>query len=64
MYVIQAPSTLYNGTTYGVRFDNGIGTTEDKAIRDVLVDDFKYTEAATADKPKGKKVTPAAESAE
>lgn len=49
-YAIETPSKQYNGVTYGVRFENGVGATEHKAVRDILVDDFGYADVT----PKGK----------
>jgi hypothetical protein len=55
-YVIKTPNKLYGGYTCGVRFENGVGETEDKKVRDVLVDDFGYAEVTpkAAEKPKAK----------
>jgi len=49
MYKIETPNKLYNGTTHGVRFENGVGYTDDKKVRDVLINDFKYKDATDYD---------------
>lgn len=57
MFKIKTPSDIYNGVTAGVRFEDGIGETDVKAVRDELVDDFGYEdvtekkEKAAEDKP-------------
>ncbi|KTS84476.1 hypothetical protein NS115_03885 [Paenibacillus jamilae] len=54
-YVIEAPNKMYGGYTHGVRFENGVGETDDKTVRDVLVDDFGYEDVTPkAEKPKSK----------
>lgn len=44
MYKIETPNKLYNGVTEGVPFSKGIGQTDDKNIRNVLVNDYGYTD--------------------
>jgi hypothetical protein len=41
-YIIETPNKAYNGVTYGVQFENGIGETEDVIVKNVLVNDFGY----------------------
>lgn len=41
-FVIKTPNELYNGVTEGVQFEKGIGKTDDKNIRNILVNDYKY----------------------
>lgn len=42
MYKLKSPNPRYNGVTEGVPFSEGIGKTESKDIRNVLVNDYKY----------------------
>lgn len=51
-YVIESPNKLYNGVTEGVKFENGVGKTEEKSVRDVLVNDYGYTDITPEEKPK------------
>lgn len=55
-YVIESPSKQYGGYTLGVRFENGVGETEDKKVRDALVGDFGYADVTpkATEKPKAK----------
>lgn len=48
-YQIKTPNPKYKGTTLGVEFENGLGVTEDKTVRDTLVNEYGYEEV------KGKK---------
>lgn len=41
-YKIKTPNFLYSGTTEGVPFTQGVGYTDDKNIRNVLVNDYGY----------------------
>ena len=41
-YVLKTPNPLYKGITEGVPFSKGIGQTNDKNVRNVLVNDYKY----------------------
>ena len=41
-YVLKTPNPLYKGITEGVPFSKGIGQTDDKNVRNVLVNDYKY----------------------
>ncbi|MCA1027340.1 hypothetical protein LCM23_14665 [Cytobacillus kochii] len=42
MYNIKTPNGFYNGTTYGVKFINGIGKTDNEQVKNILINDFKY----------------------
>ncbi len=41
-YTIKTPNPLYKGITEGVPFSKGIGQTDNKNVRNVLVNDYKY----------------------
>jgi hypothetical protein len=51
-YRIKTPSEFYNGETEGVVFTEGHGETEDKNIRNILVNDYGYEEVKAEAKPK------------
>ena len=42
MFKIKTPSDIYNGITVGIKFENGIGFTEDEKVKNTLVNDFGY----------------------
>src|SRR5690625_181511 len=41
-YKIETPNKLYKGITEGVPFSQGVGQTDDKNVRNVLVNDYGY----------------------
>lgn len=45
MYTIKTPNKKYSGVTEGVAFADGVGKTDCKITRNVLVNDYKYTDA-------------------
>jgi hypothetical protein len=56
-YTIKTPNEKYNGVTEGVGFVNGVAKVEDKQLRDVLVNNYGYsdvTEKKAEEKPADK----------
>lgn len=49
IYTLRTPNNLYSGVTEGVPFSQGIGKTEDKNIRNILVNDYKYDDITDYD---------------
>jgi len=43
MYKIKTPNPHYNGITNGIKFNNGIGETDSEIVKNILVNEFKYT---------------------
>jgi len=42
-YKILTPNEQYNGVTEGVAFAAGVGYTDDENVKNVLVNDYKYS---------------------
>jgi hypothetical protein len=56
-FKIKAPNEKYNGVTEGVAFVNGVGETDDKNAKNVLINDYGYSfveepKKKAAEKPK------------
>lgn len=49
-YTIKTPNKNYNGVTYGISFVDGVATTDDEKVKNVLVNDFGYSVEITEDK--------------
>src|SRR5690625_3073005 len=53
MYKISTPNKRYSGVTEGVAFADGIGQTDCKNTRNVLVNDYGYTDLTEQAKDSG-----------
>lgn len=53
-YVIKTPNEHYCGVTEGVDFENGVGSTSDENIRNILVNDYQYEDVTPKQKPEPK----------
>jgi hypothetical protein len=54
-YQIKTPNPKYKGETLGVKFEDGLGLTEEKDIKNALVQEYGYEEVASKAKPKSDK---------
>ena len=50
MYKLKTPNEQYNGVTEGVPFSKGVGQTDNKNIRNILVNDYKYEDITDYEK--------------
>lgn len=42
MFIIKTKNENYNGTTWGIKFENGVAEIESEEIKNILVNDFGY----------------------